>query len=377
MSPVVALTQTLVRIPSVNTNYDPASPGAHPVGVHIEAWAKERGFEVERFPVPGEMENLVLRLTNGEGPHLLYNGHIDTVSIAGMTEEPFSAELRDGKLWGRGSCDMKGPVAAMLIAAEQLNATRESWRGTLTLAFTPDEEAGTAGIRALVTQIPRPDFAVVGEPSSLKPLRGCKGSIRFILRAHGRAAHSSRPERGRSAIVAMARAILALQDYFRDTLGNIQRPQFGPSTGSIGLISGGTGINIVPAECAIRIDIRLIPGQDPDKTLADLQNWFTQAVPEEEGIHFSFEVLALDPSFEIDNDHLLTRTVCELTDTEAPDVAFFCCDASKIAAVGIPVLILGPGDIAQAHTAAEFVEISQLEQGVETYVALARRLLAP
>ncbi len=380
MSPVIEITQTLVRMPSVNPVYDPASPGAKPVLEWVAAWGAEHGFAVERHPVPeppGGQENVILRLENGPGPHLLFNGHLDTVSVAGMTIPPFGGELRDGQLWGRGSCDMKGPVAAMLVAAEQLRQDRQSWSGTLTLAFTPDEEVTTYGIRALMEQLPRPDFAIVGEPSTLKPLRGCKGSVRFILRCHGRAAHSSRPSLGRSAVVAMSKAVIALDDYFRRVLGAVERPQFGSSTGSVGIIKGGTGINIVPDGCEISVDVRLVPGQDADATFATLQEWFAAEFPAQDGISWSWEVIITDPAFETAPDHPLTRTLCELTQTAEADVAFYCCDASKIAALGIPCLILGPGDIAHAHTADERVSLEALEAGVELYARVARTLLPP
>lgn len=373
---VVELTQALVRMQSVNPAYDPASPGTPPVIDFVARWGAERGFEVERHPVEGGLENLVLRLSNGPGRHLLFNGHFDTVSVVGMEGDPFGAEIRDGRLWGRGSCDMKGPVAAMLVAAQRLAQEKADWSGTLTLGFTPDEEVATAGIRALIGQIPRPDAAIVGEPTRLKPLRGCKGGIRFAFRCHGKAAHSSRPDQGRNAVVAMARAILALNDYFANVLGAITRPQFGPSTGSIGIVQGGSGINIVPDECAIHVDIRLVPGQDPEATLADLKAMLKERFPDGDGYRWSFELLHLDPAFEIAQDHPFTQAVKALTETAEAEVAFFCCDASKIAAAGVPCLILGPGDIAQAHTAAEFIALEQLEAGVETYVALARDFFA-
>jgi len=377
LSDVEAIARTLVAIPSVNPVYDPASPGTPAMIAQVARFGEENGFEVTRFPVPGGLENLVLRLENGPGPHLLYNGHLDTVSVEGMTIDPFGAEIREGRLWGRGSTDMKGPVAAMLSAAGRLREQRDRWRGTLTLGFTPDEEVASNGIRALITQIPRPDFAIVGEPSGLAPIRGCKGGARLTLTAHGLAAHSSRPQLGRSAVVAMSRAVLALEGYFERVLGAIRRPRFGPSTGSIGLIRGGSGINIVPETCTIHIDIRLIPGQDPQKTIDDLERWFRGEFPEgAEGIRWTFNLLRFDPPFEIAPDHPFTRLVCDtLGYAEEPDVAFYCCDASKIAAIGVPCLILGPGEIAQAHTADEFLALDALHRGVELYERLALRLL--
>jgi len=378
LSDVEAIARMLVAIPSVNPVHDPASPGTPAMIEQVARFGEANGFEVTRFPVPGgNLQNLVLRLENGPGRHLLYNGHLDTVSVEGMTIDPFGAEIADGKLWGRGSTDMKGPVAALLSAAGRLLRQKERWSGTLTLGFTPDEEVAADGIRALLTQIPRPDFAIVGEPSGLAPIRGCKGGVRLALTAHGLAAHSSRPERGRSAVVAMSRAVLALQGYFTEVLGAIQRPQFGSSTGSIGLIWGGSGINIVPETCTIHIDIRIVPGQDPQETVDRLESWFRGRFPDgAEGIRWTLEVLRFDPAFEIAADHPFTRLVCDtLGYTEEVGVAFYCCDASKIAAIDIPCLILGPGEIAQAHTADEFLALDALHRGVDLYERLALRLL--
>lgn len=380
----VEIAQALVRIPSVNVAYDADSPGAAPVFAWIEAWAAERGIPTERHSFgDAGLENLVLTLENGSGPHFLLNGHCDTVSVAGMTIEPWSGELRDGRLWGRGSADMKGPVAAMLATLVRLQESRDSWRGRVTAAFTPDEEVATAGIRALMTQLPKPDFALVGEPSQMKPVKGCKGGLRFTLRCFGRAAHSSRPTMGRSAIVAMAEAILALQEYFEKVLGSTHLPGFGPCTGSIGTIKGGSGINIVPDECAIQIDIRLIPGQEPMAVYAALQEWFHARFPEVEeadggkGIRWAFELLHTDIAFELPQEHAFTTTVCGLTKSREATIAFYCCDASKVAAAGVPCLILGPGDIAEAHTARESIGVEELQQGVEVYLEVVRNYLKP
>ncbi|MFM8470372.1 MAG: M20/M25/M40 family metallo-hydrolase, partial [Limisphaerales bacterium] len=221
-----------------------------------------------------------------------------------------------------------------------------------------------------------PDFAVVGEPTRLRVVRGCKGCLRFAIHAVGRAAHSSKPHEGRSAVVAMANAILALEDHFTTRLTQVTAPGFGSSTGSIGLISGGTGVNIVPERCAIQVDIRLLPGQDGVATHREIQTVVRercQRVPE---VQWEFpEPSVIDSSFEFSAEHPLVKTACSVLNQPTPDVVFFGCDASKIAARGVPVIVLGPGDIAQAHTVDEFITLADLEAGTDTYVRLAQALM--
>lgn len=253
-STALDIAQALVRIPSVNPNYDPASAGEGAVTQWIEDWGRAHGFTVCRQPVLPGRENVLLQFRNGaDHPHFMLNGHTDTVGVGGMTIPPFGGEVREGRLWGRGASDMKGPLACMMAAALCLKNAPSTWRGTLTVACMADEEFRFRGVTAMLEQMAGlPDFAVVGEPTRLRVVRGCKGCLRFAIHALGRAAHSSKPHEGRSAVVAMAHAILELERHFTTRLTQIAAPGFGTSTGSIGLISGGTGVNIVPERCAIK-----------------------------------------------------------------------------------------------------------------------------
>lgn len=382
MTPTTSLdiAQSLVRIPSVNPDYDPASAGEGAVTAWIENWGRANGFTVWRQPVLPGRENIFLQFRNGaDHPHFMLNGHTDTVGVGGMTVAPFGGEVRDGKLWGRGASDMKGPLACMMAAALQLKCSPTSWRGTLTVACMADEEFRFRGVTAMLEQMgdALPDFAVVGEPTRLRVVRGCKGCLRFAIHALGRAAHSSKPHEGRSAVVAMAHAILTLEKHFATRLAQIAALGFGTSTGSIGLISGGTGVNIVPERCTIQVDIRLLPNQDWRTTHEEIvrlsDGWLDQ-VPD--GVRFQFDPPSVvDPSFELPAIHPLATTACSVLQQPESDVVFFSCDASKIAAHGVPVIVLGPGDIAQAHTVDEFISLKDLEAGTNTYARLAAALM--
>ena len=439
-STALDIAQALVRIPSVNPDYDPASAGEGAVTAWIESWGRANGFTVWRQPVLPSRENILLQFRNGaDRPHFMLNGHTDTVGVGGMTIEPFGGEVRDGRLWGRGASDMKGPLACMLAAAMRLKNAPSTWRGTLTIACMADEEFRFRGVTAMLDQLvgrdsvepsspvgrdsvePHlerseasaasisgegtsgrdarfarassvgkwgsteshptrglPDFAVVGEPTRHRVVRGCKGCLRFAIHAVGRAAHSSKPHEGRSAVVAMAHAILALENHFTTRLTQVTAPGFGTSTGSIGLISGGTGVNIVPERCTIQVDIRLLPGQDASATQAAIHALLRERCRQVADVEWQFpEASVVDPSFEFPAEHPLVKTACAVLNQPTPDVAFFGCDASKIAARGVPVIVLGPGDIAQAHTVDEFIAVADLEAGTEAYVRLAQALMPP
>ena len=420
---VSEIAQALVRIPSVNPDYDSGSAGEGPVTSWIECWGREQGFDVRRQAVLPGRENIFLQFRNGANhPHFMLNGHTDTVGVGGMTIPPFGGEIRDGKLWGRGASDMKGPLACMLAAAVRLKNDPASWRGTLTVACMADEEFRFRGVTAMLNEMAGPtsahpvaagilpavepgvppggkdatqtinatafqalttpvttlpDFAVVGEPTRLRVVRGCKGCLRFAIHAVGRAAHSSKPHEGRSAVVAMAHAILDLENHFTTRLTQITAPGFGTSTGSIGLINGGTGVNIVPERCTIQVDIRLLPNQDWQTTYDEIvrlaDGWMAK-VPT--GVRFQFDPPSVvDPSFEVSANHPLATTACTVLGQPEPDVVFFSCDASKIAARGVPVIVLGPGDIAQAHTVDEFISLTDLEVGTDAYERLVIALM--
>ena len=369
------IAQELVRRSSVNPLHDPKSLGENKVVDWLEQWGKEHHLETLREPVFPNRDNICFKISNGEGPHLLLNGHTDTVSVAGMDIDPFSGELRDGRLWGRGSTDMKGPLACMLETILRMRE-RDDWKGAITVGCVVDEETEFQGILKLIENHKPWDYAIVGEPTQLRVIRGCKGCLRIIIRVHGRAAHSSDPTKGRNAIVGMAPVLEALQAFFNEEIGQFTRPGFSPSTGSVGMIDGGSAVNIVPDECAVTIDIRTLPGQNTTQTHQALEQYVQNKVGQREGYELIIERPYHDsPSFETDPEHPLVKFACELQAQNEADTVAFGCDASKLAAAGIPTIILGPGDIAQAHTKDEFISLQDLEAGTEAYTNLSLKLL--
>jgi len=370
------IAQALVRISSVNPAYDPESSGEAPVVDWLEGWGRSHDLEPVRQPCLENRDNINFTIRNGDGPHLLFNGHTDTVSVAGMTIDPFSGEIRDERLWGRGATDMKGPLTGMLASLLRLRE-RNDWQGALTVSCVVDEEYKYRGILSLLDANDPWDFAVVGEPTNLRVVRGCKGSCRFTVHTEGRAAHSSEPGKGANAIVGMARAIPAMAEFFQTDLAQFTREGFGQSTGSIGLVDGGSGINIVPERCTISIDIRTVPGQDWRATLACLEEYVRAWCGDLDEVQLIFdEPSHFSPSFETPADHPLVQAACEVLGDPKTEIVPFGCDGSKIAARDIPTIVLGPGDIAQAHTKDEHIAIKDLEAGADAYENLAVALLS-
>ena len=355
------IAKELVRLPSVNPTHDPDSAGEVAVVDWLENWGQTHKLQTLREPALPGRDNISFTINNGAGPHLLLNGHTDTVSVAGMCIEPFSGEVREGRLWGRGATDMKGPLACMLAALLELRA-REDWRGTVTVGCVVDEETEFQGIVHLIKDHEPWDFAVVGEPTRMRVVHGCKGCLRSVVRVRGRTAHSSDPSQGRNAIVGVAPVLEALQEFFDSQIGQFTREGFSPCTGSVGLIEGGSAINIVPDDCTVTFDIRTVPGQSSADTMAALETFVRQRVSERDGIEFIVAPPFHDsPSFETAANHPLVQTACALQNQPEPDTVPFGCDGSKLAAVGIPTIIFGPGNIAQAHTKDEFISLTVCE----------------
>ena len=355
--------------------HDPASAGEAEVVDWLENWGHAQQLETRRDTVLPGRDNISVTVQNGDGPHLLLNGHTDTVSVTGMSIDPFSGNVRDGRLWGRGASDMKGPLACMLAALLVLR-TRDDWRGRVTVGCVVDEETEYRGILKLIEDQAPWDYAVVGEPTGLRVVRGCKGSVRLHVRVRGRAAHSSDPSQGRNAIVGMAPVLEAMQAFFDEEIGRYTCPGFTPATGSMDVIEGGSAPNIVPDECTVTLDIRTVLGQDNQETLTDLEAYVRERVPERDGLQVVFDPPDHDsPSFETAGDHPLVQTACALRGQSVAEVVPYGCDASKLAAAGIPSIIFGPGDIAQAHTEDEFIALTDLEAGTAAYTDLALKLL--
>lgn len=371
MSRVVDILQSLIRLPSVNPDGAPESP--HAGELRVAEWTADLlrglGAEVTLEEVLPGRPNVIGHFGDGgrAKPRVLLAPHTDTVDVEGMTIDPFGAEIRDGRLYGRGACDTKGTMAAMLAALEELGAERLATLGSaVSFAGLIGEETGQYGSRHLARHHGSEyAFALVGEPTSCGIVHTHKGCSWLTLETTGLACHGSTPERGRSAILEMVPVIIALSAGLqaRFASGEFDHPVLGSPTVNIGTIRGGTRPNIVPARCAIELDIRETPALHRHGVRHVLDEWAEVArLTGKVVITGGSSCAPLDTP--PDNPY-----VRRLADLGAPLIgAPWFCDAAWLAEEGgIPSVAAGPGSIAQAHTADEFIEITALEEGVAFY----------
>lgn len=365
---VVELAQALVRIPSVNPDGDPGTDrtGENACAAYVVEFLRSLGAEAGLREVYPGRPNAVGRFPSAGKPKLLFAPHTDTVSVAGMAVDPFGGELRDGRLYGRGASDTKGPMASMLWA---LRDERE-WLGALSheiwFAGLMGEEAGQDGARALADQ-ERFDFVVVGEPTGFDVVFRHKVDITARVIARGRAAHSSCPERGENAITKLARALLSLEKSLGEYFARIDDPVLGHPTFSIGTVRGGTKFNIVPDYAEAVVDLRLLPSQWKDAGAAAVFAAMREACP-------GLEVERIMGSEALDTDPAHPLVGALVAAGGRPAGAAWFCDAAIFSAQGTPAVAVGPGSIAQAHTEDEFIETAALEEGVAFFKKFLRGL---
>lgn len=298
-------------------------------------------------------------------------GHTDTVPYDPNWSEATALTERDGKLYGRGSCDTKGFIAAALTAAESINQLQKP----LALIFTADEEIGLIGAKYLAeSKVITPRYSIVGEPTSLKPIRAGKGYSLAELVVKGREAHSAYPALGASAIFRAARLVTRLEAIAAGDLREQLHPAFDPpfSTINIGLIRGGTAKNVLAGECRFTLEWRPIPTQPSSHVL----NLVKTAIAEEqrEDPDFECEVVPIraDFGFETAPDSPLITLMEEATGIESGTVAFGT-EAAQMMTLGSEAVVIGPGDIREAHRTGEFVPVDELEKCAEVLkLAIAR-----
>lgn len=375
---LVRLLSDLVAIESINPNMKGARNGEAAIGEYIREYLQGLGLEVEKDEVlPGRF-NILGRLP-GSDPRrrLLFESHLDTMPVEGMRIDPFRPRIEEGRLYGRGACDDKASIAAMLQA---LAMVREEGipRSDIYFLGSVDEEYQFQGIRHFLQRGFWAQGAVVGEPTDLDLVVAHKGLVRWRIVTTGKAAHSSRPEEGINAIVKMARIIQRVEEEIQPSLHRNSHPRLGPATLSIGKIEGGVQVNIVPDRCVIELDRRLLPGEDAPSALAPFAELLDRMRSEDPQLEVSMEEpFLVDYPLESTEEQEVVAAakgaiIAVRGEARVKGVPYGT-DGSKIARAGIPTVVLGPGGIDQAHTANEFVEIQQVVEAAEIY---ARMMLA-
>lgn len=383
MDDVTRLLSDLVSIPSVNPMgrmVAPSQSGESRLTAFLESWMHARGIPSRRQPVSPGRDNLLARFDSPAGTRrrvLLFDAHQDTVPTDGMTIDPFTPRIEGRRLYGRGSCDVKGSLAAMLWALQRLHRERPTAAASVILACTVDEEFTHTGSSALAAFPHQAGLAVVAEPTSLELVACHKGAIRWRIRTRGVACHSSTPERGINAIYRMARVVETLEQYANELAASPPDPILGPPTLSVGRIEGGQSVNIVPDWCEIEIDRRVIPGEHPQSCLEEVGRRLAGRFAGAEWIEMGapwVNMPALSARLELWEEPLkeAVRSVTGRT----PQVLGvpFGTDAGPLGASGLPCVVLGPGDIAQAHTRDEWIDLDQVDQAAEIYFQIALRL---
>ncbi len=368
MISAVELTQQLVRFNTVNP------PGAEqPCARHLAAMLERAGFEVRAVPFGAGREQIIARIGGKpDKPPLAFTGHIDTVPLGAQpwSVDPHAAEIKDGKLYGRGSSDMKSGVAAFVVSSIAVADKLKSSPGVI-LVITAGEETGCSGAAALVREgvpLGKAGALVVAEPTGNRPLVGHKGALWLEASTKGVTAHGSMPEKGINAVYRAARAVTALQDF---DFNVARHAALGGPTLNVGTMHGGININSVPDRAAIGIDIRTIPGQvhaqireqlasylGPDVSLSTLLD--AQSVWTDPGEGWIGEVI---------------HAACEVANLpEEIAAAPYFTDASVLTpALGNPpTAIVGPGELALAHQTDEYCFVARIEQATELYSRLTR-----
>ena len=364
---VISLLQQLIRIPSVNPDNAPGTEqiGEETLAIFLSGWLESIGAEVTLEEIKPGRPNLIARFAPLDGrPRILLGPHLDTVGVGGMIIEPFSGDLRDGKVWGRGASDTKGPMAAMLWALHEHQEILADLPVAVDFVAFMGEESGQWGSKDFVKNHgTHYFFALVGEPTLMQVVHVTKGSLWATLRATGKAAHSSQPERGENAILKLTRALDQLVHHLGHQLASFTHPVLGRSTMNVGMIRGGARPNIVPDLAEAEIDIRITPA------LAAAGGALKLLTETLEFHQLPIQIVNPheNPPMETAAEHPMIQALLATDPLTHLAGAPWFSDAAHLSNGGIPSICIGPGSIDQAHTVDEFIEISALEHGAKFF----------
>jgi|TARA_B100001971_G_C18266378_1_gene593022 acetylornithine deacetylase ArgE len=364
---------TVIDIAKSLISFDTSGPPAKemPLAKWIRDFLMDLSVDVELQEVEKDRANVIAKIGEGAGPGLILSGHIDTV-LAGdpalwSVSGPFEPVVRDGRVYGRGASDMKGPCASMIQAAKEIR--KEGLKRQLTLVFTAGEDTGGWFVDRVLKEgkVTKEEarFGVVGEPTMLKVGRTHKGYAYASLVVNGKAAHSSRPETGINAITRGAEVLRGISE-LQDELNGSPHPLMGPSTIKPTLIKGGIKSNIIPNRCEITLNARLIPAHADVHTI---KGWLRRLIGgSDKGYEGSVEVTVpkVRNPLDIPGNSEIVKLLTRVLGSEPVGVSYFS-EAGDYTEAGIPTVLCGPGSIDQGHTANEFIAIDQLKKGVKVY----------
>jgi acetylornithine deacetylase len=363
MDATANLLAALVRINSINPSLVPGAPGEGEIAGFVRAWLAERGIEAEIYEASAANRPSVIGCIRGTGGgrSLLLNAHMDTVGVAGMAA-PFDPRESDGRMYGRGSCDMKGSLAACMLALDLVRAARP--RGDVILAAVSDEEHASLGMQCVLHRI-RPDAAIVTEPTSLQVCIAHKGFSWHEITTMGRAAHGSRPDLGVDAIMHMGRVLHRLENLQAELARRTPHPLLGPPSLHASLIRGGQELATYPASCTLQLERRTLPSETPSAVEGELDAILTDLGVEDQQFRARQKTTLVRPPFGIDQDAAIVQTLRDqatlvMGHCPATIGQTFWMDAALIARAGIPTVVFGPHGVGM-HAAEEWVELRSVD----------------
>ncbi len=361
----VALTRALVAVDSRNPALVPDSAGegdcARLLADTLDAW----GFRVSLIDSAPGRPNVVARIGRSGGRTLMFNGHLDTVGVEGMTHAPFDPVVTDGNIFGRGSCDMKGGVAAMCAAA--VHAADAGINGEIVIAAVTDEEWQSAGTASLIARGVHADAAIVTEPTRLAIGPAHRGFAWAVVTVYGVAAHGSRYDVGVDANTMAALLLAELDDYQRTVLTQRTHPLLGRGSFHAARISGGIGLSTYADRCRVELERRSLPGDTGESFGEELRAACARVAGRDARFRADVDVTFVQSPNDVPVDALIVRTlagaVAQVEGVEATiEGLSYWTDAALLSAAGIPAICYGPGDIRLAHSATEWVPVSEVQR---------------
>jgi len=375
MQSTLQLLRDMIAIPSVNPMGAANQSAEKGMADFIENVLNGARIDCERQTVSEGRDNLIaiVHSTESDVNGIMLNSHMDTVPVDNMSIKPFDPVIENRRVFGRGSCDAKASIAAMMSAlieyADQPHRPRPA-----VFAAMADEEFGFSGSWKLIEKSWPVSACVVGEPTLLTRVIAHKGIVRWRIAVDGLSAHGAEPELGRNAVYDGARVALALEEYAQRLAEKQPHPRLGHSTLNVGRVAGGHAVNIVPDKCVFELECRLLPGEDGQQAVTSCEHFLRDRLSESVQLTFESPYL-IDPAMETEPEAEIVEALARAQQDELGfhrelAGANYGTDGSKLSRAGIQTVVCGPGDIAQAHTANEFVEITQLELATRMYSRL-------
>ncbi len=371
-----ALARALVQLDSRNPALAPGAPGEHECAVFLKEVLHAWGFHTDlRDAAPGR-PNLVARIGMARGGRsLMFNGHLDVVGVDGMVHPPFDGSVEGDRLYGRGSADMKGGIAAMCAAAWR--AAQAGTRGEIVIAAVADEEYGSLGTRELLARGIRADAAIVAEPTRLAIMPAHRGFVWIEVEVTGRAAHGSRWEIGVDAIRHAGLLLAELDRLDSDVLPRTTHPLLGRASLHASTIEGGIGMSTYPDRCVVTLERRSIPGETPEAVMAEVKDACAAVRARRPAFEAEVRMLVAQRASDVAVDAPIVLELAHALEGKGEPVRIegmsAWTDAALLNEAGIPAICFGPGDISLAHAAEEYIPLGEIDRATDVLDSLAQR----